>query len=142
MYGAGIEGLPVAEFAFPGPLRDRLVAAVLSGAKTATCGLLREYEDPGDALPEPGSRSVVVDSALRPVCVIETTEVRVQRLDQVDEQFARDEGEGFESVAEWRAAHDSFWQSAEMRKALGEPIEVDDGTLVVAERFRVVERFA
>ncbi|MDR3081890.1 MAG: RNA-binding protein, partial [Streptomyces sp.] len=36
--------LPRAEFAFPGLLRDRLVAAILCGAKTSTTGLLAEYE--------------------------------------------------------------------------------------------------
>ena len=38
------EELPVAEFAFPGPLRDQLVAAILSGGKTTTTGLLADYE--------------------------------------------------------------------------------------------------
>ena len=36
--------LSVGEFAFPGPLRDQLVAAILSGAKTTTSGLLIGYE--------------------------------------------------------------------------------------------------
>jgi len=144
MYGAGIRGLPVAHFGFPGPLRDRLVAAVLSGEKTATSSLLLEYElDPGEKFPEVGSRSVVIDSDKNSVCVIETTEVRILPLQEVDEQFARDEGEGFRSVAEWRAAHEAFWQSTEMRAALGRPeFTVDDETLIVAERFRVLERLA
>jgi hypothetical protein len=30
------EELPVAEFGFPGPLRDQLVAAILAGTKTTT----------------------------------------------------------------------------------------------------------
>jgi len=38
--------LPVAEFAFPGPVRDRLVAAVLAGRKTTTSGLIAEYSLP------------------------------------------------------------------------------------------------
>jgi uncharacterized protein YhfF len=118
------------------------VAAILSGEKTATSSLVLEYELESDGdLPEIGGRSVVVDSAESPVCVIETTEVRVLPLHAVDEQFARDEGEGFESVAEWRTAHEAFWQSADMRTALGVPqVTVDDETLVVAERFRLVER--
>jgi hypothetical protein len=37
------EDLPIAEFAFPGPLRDQLVAAILDGTKDhddrAGCGL-------------------------------------------------------------------------------------------------------
>jgi hypothetical protein len=37
------EELPVMEFAFPGPLRDQLVAAVLGGTKTTTSGLVADY---------------------------------------------------------------------------------------------------
>jgi uncharacterized protein YhfF len=120
------------------------VAAILSGDKTATSGLLIEYElDPDEKLPEIGGRSLVVDSADKPVCIIETTEVRVLPLRDVDEAFARDEGEGFESVAEWRAAHEQFWRSDEMRAVLDRrDFTVEDETMVVAERFRVIERLA
>jgi uncharacterized protein YhfF len=137
-----IDGLPVCHFAFPGALRDRLMAAVLSGQKTATASLRQEYEPHGpERLPEVGERAVVVDSDERPVAVIETTDVRVVRAGEVDEQFARDEGEGFESVADWRAAHARFWGSNPDRDAAGAPaFEIDDDTLVVCERFRVVER--
>ena len=133
--------LPRAEFAFPGPLRDELVAAILAGDKTSTTGLLVEYEREGEPLPAVGDRAVVVDSEERPVAIIETTEVRVLRVADVDLAFAIEEGEGFASVAEWRAAHERFWHGDEMRAALGDPpIEIDDNTLVVAERFRLVER--
>jgi uncharacterized protein YhfF len=40
----GIESLPAAQFGFPGEMRDRLVRAILDGAKTATASLLVEYE--------------------------------------------------------------------------------------------------
>lgn len=43
--------LPIFEFAFPGPLRDKLVSAVLDGTKTTTTGLLHDYEIDGDPLP-------------------------------------------------------------------------------------------
>ena len=132
-----------AEFGFPGTaLREQLVAAVLSGEKTATAGLLVDYERDGDPLPEVGERYAVVDNAGRDVAVIEITEVRVQRIGDTDEQFARDEGEGFESVAQWRDAHDRFWRSYadEIRTYLGDPDwDVGDDTLFVAERFRLVE---
>jgi hypothetical protein len=36
------DDLPVAEFSFPGPLRDQLVAAILVGAKTTTTGLVAD----------------------------------------------------------------------------------------------------
>ncbi len=134
------EDLPVAEFAFPGPLRDKLVAAILAGTKTTTSGLVAGYEKEHEPLPRPGQREVVVDSAGRPVAVIETTGVRVVRLGDVDTDHALGEGEGFTSVAEWRADHERFWHSAEIREELGDPdFTVDDDTLVVAQTFRLVE---
>ncbi|MEU1889147.1 ASCH domain-containing protein [Micromonospora sp. WMMD987] len=131
--------LPTCEFAFPGPLRDRLVAAVLSGAKTATTGLLRDYERAGEPLPEVGDRSVVVDSADRPVGVIEVTGVRVVRLGDVDLDHARDEGEGYDSVAAWRAGHEEYWHGPDYLGWVDDPgFRVDDDTLAVTERFRLV----
>ena len=131
--------LPVVEFGFPGPLRDQLVAAVLAGSKTTTKGLVADYEHEGDPLPVPGERQVVIDSAGRPVGVIETTAVRVMRLADVDLDHALGEGEGYTSVAEWRAGHEEFWHSAEMREAMGDPgFTVGDDTLVVAQEFRLV----
>lgn len=87
------ERLPVAEFGFPGPLRDRLVAAILTGLKTTTAGLLEEYRREGASLPEPGERALVVDSAGRGVAVIETVDVAVLCLDDVDLPFALEEVE-------------------------------------------------
>ena len=133
------EDLPIAEFAFPGPLRDRLVAAILDGSKTTTTGLLADYEHEGSPLPRPGQREAVVDSAGNRVAVIELTAVRVVRLGDVDLAHALGEGEGYTSVAEWRAGHEEFWHSAEMRAALDDPdFTVDDDTTLVAEEFRLV----
>lgn len=131
--------LPRTEFAFPGPLRDKLVAAILDGSKTATTGLLLDYEHEGEPLPEVGARSVVVDSADRPVAVIEITDVRVVPLGGVDLAHVVDEGEGDTTVAGWRAAHERFWHSDEMRAALDDPtFTVDDTTPVVLERFHLL----
>ncbi len=133
------DDLPVAEFAFPGPLRDQLVAAILAGDKTTTTGLVADYECENEPLPGRGLRQVVVDSAGRPVAVIETTAVRVMRLADVDLNHALREGEGYTSVAEWRTGHEQSWHSAEMRRALGDPtFTVGDDTLVVAQEFRLV----
>jgi uncharacterized protein YhfF len=130
----------LAEFAFPGELRERLVRAILDGAKTATAGLLLEYELEAEPLPEPGSRSTVVDSAGRPVAVIETVAVEIVPFAAVDLAFARDEGEGFETVDDWRIAHRRFWESDEVRASIGRSdFAVEDDTPVVTERFRLVE---
>ena len=133
-----LDDLPRMEFAFPGPLRDQLVAAISSGAKTATTGLVLEYERENEPLPEVGQLLAVVDSADRRIAAIELTQVRVIRLADVDLQHALDEGEGDESVAEWRAGHEKFWHSAEVRAELGDPhFTVNDDTLVLAQRFRL-----
>jgi uncharacterized protein YhfF len=133
------ESLPKAEFAFPGPLRDQLVAAILDGSKTSTTGLVVDYEHHREPLPTAGERSVVVDSDDRPVAVIEVTAVRVAPLAEVDLAHAVDEGEGFTTVSEWRTGHERVWHSEEMRRELDDPaFIVGDATLVVLERFRVL----
>src|SRR5215475_139983 len=135
-----LDDLPRAEFAFPGPLRDQLVAAILSGAKTSTSALVLAYERLNEPLPSAGQRQAVVDSADRRVAAIELTGVRVVRLADIDLQHVLDEGEGDESVAQWRAGHESFWQSSEVRAELGDPgFTVNDDTLVLAQRFRLVQ---
>jgi uncharacterized protein YhfF len=134
------EDLPVAEFAFPGLLRDQLVAAIVAGRKTTTTGLVADYEHEQEPLPQPGLRQVVVDSPGNPVAVIETTAVRVIRVGDVDLAHALGEGEGYTSVPEWRAGHERFWHSSEMRNAMGDPqFTVGDDTLMVAQTFRLVE---
>lgn len=133
--------LPHAEFAFPGPLRDKLVAAILAGTKTSTTSLVLGYEREGEPFPTAGRRSVLVDSQDTPVAVLETTEVRQLALADVDLAHVVDEGEGYTQVDQWRAGHEEFWHSEESRAELADPhFTVDDTTLVIAERFRVVRR--
>jgi len=133
--------LPLAEFAFPGPLRDQLVDAILTGRKTSTTSLAHEYEMNGEALPHCGQRFAIVDSSDRRVAIIEVTSVLVVALGEVDLAHAVDEGEGHTTLAAWRAGHEVFWRSAAMS---GEPSDatftVDDTTPVVLERFTLVER--
>ena len=82
----------------------------------------------------------MADSAGRGVAVIETTAVRVIPLADVDLDHALGEGEGFTSVAQWRAGHEQFWHSAEVRQALGDPaFMVGDDTLVVVQEFRLMQ---
>jgi uncharacterized protein YhfF len=120
-----VSDLPEFGLGYPGTdLRRQLVAAVLSGAKTATAGLAGE-----EAPSEVGARYVVEDERGAPRAIVEVTEARVVPASEIDLEFARDEGEGFESVEEWRAAHERFFE---------QPIGPD--TLIEAVRFRVVER--
>jgi uncharacterized protein YhfF len=132
--------LPRAEFAFPGALRDQLVAAILDGSKTSTTSTVVEYSIENERFPEVGDRAAVITSVGDSVAIIEVTEVRRARLAEVDLQHAIDEGEGFGSVAEWRVGHIKYWESAEMREFMDDPeFTVSDDTELVLERFRVVE---
>jgi len=131
----------IAEFGFPGELRDKLVAAILSGEKTATTSLLTEWELDHEPLPGSGEWFSVVDSTETPVAVIEVRDVQVVRLVDVDIAVARQEGEGFESVHAWRLAHEEFWSGylAELRSRLGDPSwTLTDDTRVLVQRFRLV----
>ena len=138
-----LRDLALAEFAFPGPLRDRLVGLILAGTKTATAGLVADYIVDGDVLPRPGDHAVVVDSTGSPVAIIETTRCELSTISRVTDQFARDEGEGFADAADWRVAHERFWNAYldDLRRDLGDPgFRLQDSTPVVCEWFRLIER--
>ena len=111
-------------------MADELLALVLAGVKTATCGALGHYGPGGEAMPAVGRRDVVLDGRGRRAAVIETIELELRRFDEVDERFARDEGEGDRSLAWWREAHRGYFErnggfSPDMQ--------------LVCERFRLVE---
>lgn len=138
-----LAGLPAWGFAFPGPLRDKLTKLALDGTKTTTAGLHVEVELGDDAMSVPGTREVLLDSDERPVAVIETVDCRVARLADVDDRHAIDEGEGYANTHEFRVAHERFWNAYidELRERLGDPtFTIDDDTLIVLQRFKVVER--
>lgn len=109
-------------------MADELLALVLAGRKTATCWAARDFG------PTPvGSRSVILNGAGRPAMVIEATEMRLLRFSDVDEAFARDEGEGDLTLAWWRDAHRGYF---ERNSGFSDDMEL------WCERFRVVEVLA
>jgi uncharacterized protein YhfF len=111
-------------------MADELLALVLEGTKTATCGAFGDYGPGGEAMPAVGRRDVVLDGQGRRAAVIETVEIELRRYDEVDERFAHDEGEGDRTLAWWRDAHRGYFErtggfSPDMQ--------------LVCERFRLVE---
>jgi uncharacterized protein YhfF len=118
--------LPPFELGYPRTeLRRRLVDAVLRGEKTATTGLA----DQGAVADPPGTQYLLHDFEDAPVAIVEVVDERLIPVREIDTAFARDEGEGFESVAEWHAAHELFFD---------QPLAPE--TMLVATRFRLVER--
>jgi len=88
-------------------LADQLLALVLAGRKTATCGALRDFGPGGEPMPEIGRRDVVLNGAGEPAAVIETKSVAIVRFDAVPEDFALAEGEG--DYAAWRTGHERYF---------------------------------
>ena len=112
-------------------LADELAELVVTGKKTATASLYWEYEAEGEALPQVGGYSVITDYDGKPRGVIQTTEVRIRPFDEVEADFAADEGEGDLSLDFWRQAHWRFFSRTCTRLGL----ELDLKTPVVCEPF-------
>lgn len=100
---------PAWSFGVGPPLADTLLQLVLEGRKTGTAGALWDYEAEGEPVPEPGELSILLDGQGHPRALIVTTEVRTERFDEVDADFAAREGEGDLSLAYWRRAHEEFF---------------------------------
>ncbi|MEB3212341.1 MAG: ASCH domain-containing protein [Leptolyngbyaceae bacterium] len=111
-----------------------LTQLVLSGTKTATCSALWELETESEELPTVGSKTITLDENDQPVCIFETTEVIIQPFDQVDAQFAYDEGEGDRTLEIWRQEHWTYF--SRVLPTIGK--EPSPTMMLVCERFRVI----
>jgi len=109
-------------------------ARTVSGIKTGTCSAVWEWEAEGNSPPEVGSLSITLNGLGEPICILETTEVTLRRFNEVDENFARSEGEGDLTLEYWRAAHRNFFSRVlpKVRKKFSEDMPL------VCERFRVL----
>jgi uncharacterized protein YhfF len=115
-------------------MADELGTLIAQGIKTATCSSLWEWEEEGNPIPESGLITIVLDGRGEPLCIVETVEVSVRKYNEVDADFARDEGEGDLSLAYWRAAHRNFF--ARTLPKIGK--EFSEDMPLVCERFRVI----
>lgn len=114
-------------------LAERLLAAVLAGDKTATSSALWDYDDEDAPLPVAGELSILLDGDRHPQALIRTTSVETTTFEEVDEDFARAEGEDDRTLESWRTGHESFF-----RRTLGEGREFALDMPVVCERFELL----
>lgn len=89
-------------------LADELVALVVTGVKTASCGSFSSFEKE-ETPPSVGSYSIVLSGNGSPVCVIRTTAMYLKRFSDVTAEMAKKEGEGDLSLDYWRKAHQGFF---------------------------------
>jgi len=115
-------------------LANELGRLVLDGIKTATCSALWEWEAEQISLPEVGLKTIVLDGAQKPMCIIETTEVNICPFNAVDAQFAYDEGGDDRTLESWQREHWKYF-SRVLPKIGKKP---NSEMLLVCERFRVV----
>jgi uncharacterized protein YhfF len=115
-------------------LADELGQLVLSGIKTGTCSAVWEWEAEGNPIPEVGTISITLNGQGEPICILETTEITLRRFNEVDEEFARSEGEGDLSLRYWREAHTNFF--SRILPKVGK--EFSEEMPLVCERFRVI----
>lgn len=118
-----VDGLRGLEIGTPGPMRRRLNQLILDGHKRATAGLLLEYVREGEELEYEGELLALVDDETNRVATVVVIGVDTMPFIEVPWRFAEAEGEGDESLEEWREGHRRFWT------AEGEVIE--DQTPVV-----------
>jgi uncharacterized protein YhfF len=115
-------------------MASELAALVFAGVKRATAGLVRQFGPDGEPPPVAGGYVVLVDGADEPRAIWRTTEIRIGPLHSVDEQFAREEGEGDRTRDWWLEAHRRFFR----RRAAAEGFLMHDAIETVFERFEVV----
>jgi len=115
-------------------MAEELGRLVLNGIKTATCSAVWEYEAENEPFPKTGELSIVTGGQGEPLCIIETVEVTIRPYNEVDAQFAYDEGEGDRSLACWREAHYNFFSRTlpDIGRQFSETMPL------VCERFRVI----
>lgn len=114
-----------------GSAPDELALLTFDGIKTATASAYPLYELDGEAIPEEGEYSIILDSQDNAVCIIKTTKVFVVPFDEVDERQAYKEGEGDRSLAYWRSVHERFFTDCMAEASL----TFDEKMKVVCEEF-------
>lgn len=111
-----------------------LAGLVVSGKKCATASLVEFNARHPEAAPVDNGYSVVTDFEGRPVCVIQTAEIRQIPFAEVDAAFASDEGEGDRSLAYWRDVHRAYFT----KEAAENNLEFNENSLICCERFKLL----
>ena len=115
-------------------MADDLLAYVVSGEKTATSGMVLDFENDGDPIPVKGDRSIILNGKQEPICIIEMVNVQRKKYKEVDEVFALKEAEGFKTLQDWRDVHWDFF--TRRSKVLG--VELTEDVELVCMEFKVI----
>jgi uncharacterized protein YhfF len=117
-------------------MADELGALIAQGVKTATCSALWEWEAEGNPLPEDGYITIILDGRGEPLGIVETIEISIRKYNEVDADFAREEGEGDLSLKYWRDAHKRYF--TRILAKIGK--EFSEDMPLVCERFHLIHK--
>jgi uncharacterized protein YhfF len=117
-------------------MADELGALIVQGIKTATCSALWKWKAEGNPIPNKGLITIALDGHGEPLCIVETVEVTIRKYNEVDADFARDEGEGDLSLEYWRNAHKDYF--SRVLPKIGR--EFSEEMPLVCEKFRLIYR--
>ncbi len=118
-------------------MADRLLALVLEGKKTGTCGALWDYEHHNEALPKKGDFEIILNGKGKPACKIEITYAGIINFNEMNATFAASEGEGDLSLEYWKIAHEDFFRRT--LPNIGKEFKEDMPLFCV--NFKVVEEY-
>jgi len=118
-------------------LASQLAHHVIKGTKRATASWVAAAERTGWSGAHVGMVSIVTDGFGVPLCAIETTRVERRRFADAGAEFAEAEGEGDGSLADWRTAHQAYFEAEGARVG----IPFGDDAEIEYEQFRLLRVF-
>ncbi|MEL6440873.1 MAG: ASCH domain-containing protein [Cyanobacteria bacterium J06621_8] len=110
-------------------MANRLGKLVVKGLKTATCSYYL-----GTNLLEEAGVSIILNGSGESLCVIDTYEITLRQFQEIDEEWAKAEGEGDLSLEYWQNEHWKFFK----REAEIEGYTLSKDMLLCCERFRLL----
>ena len=113
---------------------DLCAHLVATGQKRATAPSVAELALAGDPIPRVGDYAIVTDWTGHAIAVTRTVSVEIKKFGEIDEEFARAEGEGDLTLEWWRAAHRAYYENV----LTGSQYKVDDDLEIACESFEVV----
>ncbi len=107
---------------------------VISGKKCATASLVEFNKTHPEVAPIDDGYSVVTDFEGNPLFIVQITEIRQIPFTEVDAAFAFDEGEGDQTLEDWRGRHWRYFT----KEAAEFGLEFNEKSLICCERFKLL----
>ena len=115
---------------------NKLEVLIYEGIKTASCSLHAAYKIDGDELPKEGNLSIVTTWEGQARCILKTVKVSLRKFKEIDETWARKEGEGDFSLAYWQNGHWAFFE----RETKNYGLKPSQEMLLVCEEFERINQ--